>query len=492
MAAATNSTLGTVALAGDLAGTATVPELAPTGVKANSYTSVSKIHVDSKGRIQWCGGANYTTDLEQAIPLASTGEAGIFRVGPNINIASGEISVNPATTSQAGICKVGNNLEINQSTGAVDIAVPAASASQKGTVQVGSGFDITGGILSRDGAGRDASASVKGVVQIGANISYSSGTISIPFASETEAGVAPIDNSNFYKDPATQTLYPHAARPALYGMVFGWSNDFALDGDGKLTYTSPYTSTIASASTLGMVKIGDGLFMNGDDALTVAEDASASTKGLVEVGGGFSVSSGVLSADIGSSSGWGLIGIDTTAYHGMSYNTTPLNSPGYPENGTSGLRFRRCDTESNPANIPFFGVVRSANLSNITINNGVMDIGVNIAKKNVQNTFSKAQVVGKQNYVDSDWSRGNTFEMTLTGNVTSVPAPVNAIAGQVVNLIIKQDATGGRTLTGWNSVYKMQNGVAPVLSTAANATDLITIICKSSTEFYVLSSLGYQ
>lgn len=489
MAAATNSTLGTVALAGDLAGTATTPELAPTGVKAGSYTSVLKMHVDSKGRIQWCGGANYTADLEQAIPLASVSAPGVFRVGPNINISSGTISVNPATTSQAGICKVGNNLEINQSTGAMDIVVPAASASQKGTVQVGSGFDISGGILSRDGAGRDASASVKGIVKVGSNISYSSGTISIPFASETEAGVAPIDNSNFYKDPVTQTLYPHGAHPALYGMVFGWSNDFALDGDGKLTYTSPYTSTIASASTLGMVKIGTGLFMNGDDALTVAEDASSSTKGLVEVGTGFSVSSGVLSADIGSSSGWGLIGIDTTAYNGMSYNTTPLNSPGYPENGTTGLRYRRCDTV-NPANIQFFGVVRSGNMNNISINNGVMDVGINIAKKNTQGIFTKAQVVSKQTFVDTDWSRGNNFEIVMTSNITSVPAPTNAVAGQVVNLIVKQDATGGRTLTGWNSVYKF-NGTL-TLSTAPNAVDIITVICKSSTEFYVLSSLGYQ
>lgn len=492
MAAATNSTLGTVALAGDLAGAADAPELAPTGVKAGSYTSVLKMHVDSKGRIQWCGGANYTADLEQAIPLASVSAPGVFRVGPNINISSGTISVNSATTSQAGICKVGNNLEINQSTGAVDIVVPEASASQKGTVQIGSGFDITGGILSRDGAGRDASASAKGVVKVGANISYSSGTISIPFASETEAGVAPIDNSNFYKDPATQTLYPHGAHPALYGMVFGWSNDFYLNGQGKLSLNNPNSSTVATATVLGNVKIGTGLYMSGENALTLVTDATTDQKGLVTVGTGFEVDSGTLSAPLGGTTGWGLICVgDTTVNGSMFYNTTPINSPGFPENGTTGLRYRRCDTV-NPTNIPFAGVVRSANMNNISINNGVMDIGVNIVKKDTQNTFSKAQVVAKQTLVDTDWSKGNNFEVVMNSNITSVQAPVNAVSGQIVNIYFIQDATGGRTLTGWNAAYKFQNGVAPTLSTAPNSVDIITIIKTAANTYLVIPTLGYQ
>ena len=488
MAAATNSTLGTVALAGDLAGTATAPELSPTGVKSGSHQSVNKIHVDSKGRIQWCGTAHYEQDISPSMVNASDSVAGIFRVGPNINILSGTISVNQASASTKGIFKVGNNLEINQSTGAVDVIIPTASASQKGTVQVGNGFDISAGVLSRDGAGRDSSTVAKGVVKIGANISINYGTISIPYASETVAGVAPIDNSNFYKDPATQTLYPHAAHPALYGMVFGWSNDFYLNGQGKLSVTNPYSSTIASETVLGNVKIGANLYMTGDNQLTLVRDADTSNKGLVSVGSGLKVTSGVLDADLASDSLWGLACVGDPTVTLMSYNITPLSAPGLPEDGSTGLRFRRCDTAAQ--NLAYAGVVRSANMNNISINNGIMDVGINIAKKNTQGIFTKAQIVAKQTFVDTDWSRGNNFEIAMTSNITSVPAPTNAVAGQVVNLIVKQDATGGRTLTGWNSVYKF-NGTL-TLSTAPNAVDIITVICKSSTEFYVLSSLGYQ
>ena len=488
MAAATNSTLGTVALAGDLAGTSTTPELAPTGVKAGSHQNVTKIHVDSKGRIQWCGGANYEQDIKPSMPIVSANTAGMFYVGPNINVSSGTISVSQASASTKGIFKVGNNLEINQSTGAIDVIIPVASASQKGTVQVGSGFAINGGVLSRNGAGIDASGVAKGVVKIGANISINYGTISIPYATDTVAGVAPIDNSNFYKDPATQTLFPHAAHPALYGMVFGWSNDFYLNGEGKLSLNNPNLTTIASDTVLGNVKIGANLYMTGDNQLTLVRDADTSNKGLVSVGSGLTVTSGVLSAELASDSQWGLACVGDPTATLISYNTTPISAPGLPEDGSSGLRFRRCDTAAQ--NLAYAGVVRSANMNNISINNGVLDVGINIAKKNTANIFTKAQVTAKQTFVDTDWSRGNVIELTMTSNITSVPAPINATAGQIMNLIVRQDATGGRTLTGWNSVYKF-NGTL-TLSTAPNAVDIITIICKSSTEFLVLPSLGYQ
>jgi len=40
---------------------------------------------------------------------------------------------------------------------------------------------------------------------------------------------------------------------------------------------------------------------------------------------------------------------------------------------------------------------------------------------------------------------------------------------------VVQDATGSRTLT-WNSVFKWPAGVAPVLTTTANARDVFSFI----------------
>lgn len=72
---------------------------------------------------------------------------------------------------------------------------------------------------------------------------------------------------------------------------------------------------------------------------------------------------------------------------------------------------------------------------------------------------------------------GNVFEVTLTENVTTTNLtnpPASGKAGSFT-LILKQDATGGRTITFPASV-KWSNGVVPSLSTAANACDVLTFL----------------
>lgn len=487
MAQATSTTFGEIVLAGDLFGDdANEISLAPSGVDPGAQNPYSKIHVDAKGRTTWRGDVVYETDIQPHVPAASKSQKGIFVVGDNIDATAGTISIKNASSSAKGVFQLGYQMEINQSTGKVDVTVPTASASNKGVAQIGSGFDIASGVLSRSGF-NFATGSVKGMVKVGANFNIDYGVISVPYATASVKGVASVDGSQFYLDTANNYLYTHACATMLYGRVQGFSSDFSIDGNGVLSYISPWTTTPATTSTLGGVKIGSFLFMTGDDALTVAQDASTSQKGFVEVGTGFLVESGVLSAALSTASNWGLICSGDPSTTGMVYNLTPI-SDGTPESGTSGLRFRRCDT-STPANLAIAGVVKSANMDNISVTNGVMDVGVNIPKKDTFNTYTKAQVVSKQTFVDTDWSKGSVFELIMTSNITSVPAPTNAVAGQVMTLIVTQDATGGRTLTGWNSVYKFNSSLT--LSTAPNTTDLITIICKSPTEFYVLASKGY-
>jgi hypothetical protein len=61
--------------------------------------------------------------------------------------------------------------------------------------------------------------------------------------------------------------------------------------------------------------------------------------------------------------------------------------------------------------------------------------------------------------------------VVMTGNPT-IANPTNQVAGPLMlyRLTLVQDATGSRTVT-WGSAYKFPGGIAPVLSTAANAVD---------------------
>lgn len=72
--------------------------------------------------------------------------------------------------------------------------------------------------------------------------------------------------------------------------------------------------------------------------------------------------------------------------------------------------------------------------------------------------------------ITPDVGNGNVQEITLTGNVT-FSAFDNAVAGQSLTLIVKQDSTGSRTLT---STMKFAGG-EKTLSTAANAVDIISV-----------------
>lgn len=77
--------------------------------------------------------------------------------------------------------------------------------------------------------------------------------------------------------------------------------------------------------------------------------------------------------------------------------------------------------------------------------------------------------------VTINWSMANSrmAQVTLGGNRT-MAAPTNMLPGSAI-LFVKQDATGGRTLT-WNSAFKWPGGVAPALSSAANAVDVFSFV----------------
>lgn len=72
---------------------------------------------------------------------------------------------------------------------------------------------------------------------------------------------------------------------------------------------------------------------------------------------------------------------------------------------------------------------------------------------------------------------GQVATVTLAGNRT-IAAPTNLKIGNYV-LHVVQDGGGNRTLT-WNSVFKWPAGVAPVLTTNANARDIIMFLCDGT------------
>lgn len=80
----------------------------------------------------------------------------------------------------------------------------------------------------------------------------------------------------------------------------------------------------------------------------------------------------------------------------------------------------------------------------------------------------------------------NVFRTTFTANVTTAPTFSNLKDGQTINWFITQDGTGSRTMT-WPTSFKWAGGAAGVLSTGANAVDLLAATYRADTGFWYAS-----
>lgn len=83
--------------------------------------------------------------------------------------------------------------------------------------------------------------------------------------------------------------------------------------------------------------------------------------------------------------------------------------------------------------------------------------------------------------INTDAAAGNVFTVTLGGNRT-LANPTNLAAGASYAWIVRQDATGSRTLA-FGTAFKFPDGDAPTLTTAANAVDMITGISDGASVF---------
>ena len=92
--------------------------------------------------------------------------------------------------------------------------------------------------------------------------------------------------------------------------------------------------------------------------------------------------------------------------------------------------------------------------------------------------------------INIDWNEGNKQTITLAHNVTTVNFTDPAGIASFV-LVINQDGTGSRTITGWPASVKWPGGTAPTLSTAAGSVDTISCLFDG-TNYLCQTGLDFQ
>jgi len=117
----------------------------------------------------------------------------------------------------------------------------------------------------------------------------------------------------------------------------------------------------------------------------------------------------------------------------------------------------------------WFGVNGRASIStNLFVGGNTTLNGTTVDKSN-----ALSQTLTDGATITWDTSLGRVATVTLGAAGRTFAAPTNLKVGTYI-LRVYQDATGSRTITSWNAVFKWTAAVAPVLSTGANKLDIIT------------------
>lgn len=125
-------------------------------------------------------------------------------------------------------------------------------------------------------------------------------------------------------------------------------------------------------------------------------------------------------------------------------------------------------------------------VDNTNPQNPKIGVSTQVAKRDVAQSFSKSQTVSPvvnaaaTGTITPDCSASNTFEYTVTGNLT-IANPTNAVAGQFVNFLIIENATGGFTIT-LGSNFKIMNSTSFV--TTANTVNILSGYVASNGNIY--------
>lgn len=92
---------------------------------------------------------------------------------------------------------------------------------------------------------------------------------------------------------------------------------------------------------------------------------------------------------------------------------------------------------------------------------------------------TKTSVSVTSNAFTIDLSKGTHFAVSLTANVTSITfsnAYANSNFAQNFTVVLTQDATGSRTVTGWPAAVKWVSGTAPTITATANKSDMVSCL----------------
>lgn len=243
-------------------------------------------------------------------------------------------------------------------------------------------------------------------------------------------------------------------------------------GTGIATFlTTPTSANLAAAITN---ETGSGLLVFATSPSLTTPSLGVATASSIN---GLTISSttGILTLANGST-------LATSGAFSTTLTATAATSVTLPTSGTlygtqtasiTSLQLKTSISDETGSGSLVFA--NSATLDSPTINTLMTVNGSSVFNKQMSSPFV---TLTDGPTISIDASLGNMFKVTLAGTPRTVGIPSNPADGQSINIHIKQGGSGSNTLT-WNTIYKWPSGVAPVLSTAVGALDVVSCTYNS-------------
>jgi hypothetical protein len=272
------------------------------------------------------------------------------------------------------------------------------------------------------------------------------------------------------------------------------SDIFKLNTDGTFTLGLGASSTgyrqvaIGNGATAGGnfdISIGTGT-ATGGSGVAIGKSPSAGTDGVAIGSSASAGDNGIAMGQSSAATGNGVaIGYDTDAT--ASSIGLGANAKG---TGNNSITLNATGLAAAPSTHQAFNVYMSSNSTPDLTINATNGSTINSNLKITGQGYSELHTVTSAASITPDWDNSNVQTFELTSASTTIVNPSNIKPGATYILILKQDSTGGRTVS-FGTQYNFPADTPPILTTTANKADVITLVAYSSTVLMCTSVLDF-